>query len=292
MKELSGKTYVITGATAGIGLYTLKTLAKKGAFVIGAGRNPARCEAAEKQVLKENPDADILYLTYDLSSQDEIKKLAKEIKEILDKKGKSLYCLINNAGAFLSRRCETADGIEMQLAVNFLAPFLLTHLLFPLLEKQEGARVLTISSQSHYKTFANWKNVQLKKCYISLWAYKQSKLFTVLFTRELDRRIRVKGLRAFAVDPGVVKTEIGSKHTNFISDCIWRIRRIAAVSIEKGAATAIHLAAAPDIKDGEIYWRDCKTCKSAKNSYNADYMKRVWEIGETLCNIKSEDYGI
>ena len=293
MNDLTGKACVVTGSTAGMGLYTLTELARMGARVIGIGRSPERCEKARESVLKEIPKADVTFLTADLSSQQQIKNLSGEIMQILNSKGDgSLYCLINNAGTFASRYTPTVDGIETQLAVNYLAPFLLTHLLFPALEKQQGARILTVSSESHYKTFVNWRNVQLKKCYVSLWAYKQSKLFTVLFMRELDRRIKYKGLHAFAVDPGLVATEIGFKGTDLFGKFVWHIRKKLAVSVSKGAATAMLLASRPDICAQEIYWRECRECKAAHNSYNKKYMRRVWDLGEKLCRIKSEDYGI
>lgn len=293
MNDLNGKTCVVTGSTSGMGLYTLTELARMGARVIGSGRNEERCKKAKESVLNEVPDADVTFLTADLSSQQQIKNLSEEIMHILYTKGDgSLYCLINNAGTFASRYSPTVDGIEIQLAVNYLAPFLLTHLLFPSLEKYNGARILTLSSESHYKTFVNWKNVQLEHCYVSLWAYKQSKLFTVLFMRELDRRIRGRGLRAFAVDPGLVATEIGFKGTDLFGKIVWHIRKKMAVSVPEGAATAVLLASKPEIFGDEIYWRECKECKAAANSYNEKYMRRVWNLGEKLCHIKSESYGL
>lgn len=293
MGELSGKICVVTGATAGMGLYTLKKLASMGAAVIGTGRDKARCEKARLEVLSEVPASDVTFLLADLSSHTQVKKLAQEIGKLLSEKcDGSLYCLINNAGTFASRYTPTEDGIEMQLAVNFLAPFLLSHLLFPVLSKHPGSRILTVSSDSHYKTPVNWKNPQLKGCYVSLWAYKQSKLFTVLFMRALDRRVREKGVHAFAVDPGLVKTDIGFKDTDLLSRSIWRIRRKLAAPVSEGAATMLHLASKPCPDCKEIYWKECRECRAAQNSYSEKYMRRVWKLGEKLCNIRSEDYGI
>jgi NAD(P)-dependent dehydrogenase (short-subunit alcohol dehydrogenase family) len=293
MKELEGKFCVVTGATAGMGLYTLKELAKKGSHVIGIGRSEQRCEAAKNEVLAEIPGAQVDYLIGDLSAQAHIRKLAMDIRALLHAQGDdSLYCLINNAGTCAGHYIATDDGIELQLAVNFLAPFLLTHLLMPALKKKPDARILTVSSESHYKTIVNWNNVQLKHCYISLWAYKQSKLFTVLFMRALDQRIRPLGLRAFAVDPGLVNTDIGYKDTGWIEHIVWSLRKKMAVTIPEGSATAVHLACAPENGCKEIYWRDCKERKAAANSYSEKNMRRVWALGEKLCNIKSDDYGI
>lgn len=293
MNELTGKFCVITGATAGMGLYTLTELAKKGARVIGIGRNAERCEKAKVEALSQAPGADITFITADLSSQAQIKTLATQIINVLNTQGDgSLYCLINNAGTCAGRYIATEDGIEMQLAVNFLAPFLLSHLLLPALRKNEGGRILTVSSESHYKTIVNWKNVELKHCYISLWAYKQSKLFTVLFMRALDNRIRPLGLRAFAVDPGLVNTDIGFKDTGWIEHIVWNFRKKMANTIEEGSATTVHLACKPGLDCEEIYWRECKQRKAAANSYSKKNMKRVWALGEKYCHIKSEDYGI
>lgn len=293
MDDIKGKACVVTGATAGMGLYTAKELAKKGAVVIGTGRNAERCEKARREVLAEAPEADVTYLTADLASQGQIRRLASDILEILDQKTSGgLYCLVNNAGTFASKYTKTEDGVEMQLAVNFIAPFLLTHLLFPALLKCPGARVLTVSSESHYKTPVNWKNPQLRHCYVSIWAYKQSKLFTVLFMRALDRRVRDKGVRAFAVDPGLVSTDIGFKDTDFVSRLVWHIRKKMAVPIAEGAATSVLLACGPVPACEEVYWRECRECRAARNSYSGENMRRVWEIGEKFSGVRSGDYGI
>ncbi|HHW12034.1 MAG TPA: SDR family NAD(P)-dependent oxidoreductase [Firmicutes bacterium] len=113
-------------------------------------------------------------------------------KQIRDERNGVLDVLINNAGTFSSWFMTTDEGFELQLAVNHLAPFLLTHQLMPLLMAAPAGRVISVSSGSHYGTIMYWKDLQLRKHYNSLWAYKQSKLANVLFIAELDRQICLK----------------------------------------------------------------------------------------------------
>ena len=162
-KKITGKTIVVTGATSGIGLATANALAGRGEFVIGVGRSQTRCQEAMSFIKKNYPQADLLYLVADFSSLKQVKRLAAEIKEVLASRGRGLDVLINNAGTFCSWYTTSAEGHELQLAVNHLAPFLLTHELMPLLRKAPAARILTVSSGSHYGTWINWRDIQLRR---------------------------------------------------------------------------------------------------------------------------------
>jgi NAD(P)-dependent dehydrogenase (short-subunit alcohol dehydrogenase family) len=132
---MGGKTVVITGATSGIGLASMVALAREGASIIGVGRNEERCLAAKKLVLKECPQAQVDYLLADLSLQSQVRMLAEDIRSTLNNMGRKwLDVLVNNAGLYSGKLVWTKDGIELTLAVNHIAPFLLTHELLPLLK--------------------------------------------------------------------------------------------------------------------------------------------------------------
>ena len=208
---LTGKYVVVTGASSGIGWQAALDFAKAGARVIGVGRNQERCESARAQILHACPQAKISFLVADLGSQAQVRRLALEILAILDKENDGrLDVLVNNAGLSSQKRIITEDGIEQTFAVNHLAVVLLTYLLLPALKKSPDSRVLTVSSNSHYKTWFNPLVEKNPRIYFGLWAYKVSKLSNVLFTQRFNRMMGGTP-PAFAVDPGLVATDIGLK---------------------------------------------------------------------------------
>lgn len=284
------KIVVITGATSGIGLATARELAGRGAFVIGTGRSAERCEKAEEEILKFFPHARLCFLTADLSSLSEVARLAAAIKEKLAADGfDHLDVLINNAGTVSSWYVSTVDGFELQFAVNHLAPFRLTCELLPLLQKSAAGTVIGVSSGSHYRTKINWSDIMLRKHYNCLLAYKQSKLANVLFATELNRRLSgtVSRIRAYAVDPGLVNTEIGLKGTDGLVKRIWKIRSSSGTSVEQPASSISFLAAEPAARRMEgVYWKDCVPLKPSRYSQLEEAGSRLWELSERMCGVK------
>lgn len=283
------KTVVITGATSGIGLAAARSLAAKGCRIIGVGRDDARCAAAKAAILVEHSEAQVTYLVTDLSSQRQVRALAAQIRQLVEADGGRLDVLINNAGTVSTWYLATEDGYETQFAVNHLAPFLLTHELLPLLRRSGEARILTTSSGSHYRTRIHWRDVMFRRGYNCLWAYKQSKLANVLFTRELNRRLGSEtGLRAYAVDPGLVDTAIGEKATSGIVRLIWRTRRRHGIAPEEAAKTIVHLATVQALEaPGASYWKECRPVRPSRYSEREDAMRRLWELSERLCGLHS-----
>ena len=208
---LTGKYVVVTGASSGIGWQAALDFARAGARVIGVGRSRERCENARERILHACPQAKISFLVADLSSQAQVRRLAGEILAILEEEHEGkLDVLVNNAGLSSQKRILTEDGIEQTFAVNHLAVMLLTYLLLPALKKTPGSRVLTVSSNSHYSTWFDPKIEKKPLFYFGLWAYKVSKLSNVLFTQRFNRMMGGTP-QAFAVDPGLVNTDIGLK---------------------------------------------------------------------------------
>jgi len=288
--NMKGKTVVITGFTSGIGLATAKVMARNGAFVIGVGRSESRCRQAEKIIKSEYPESKVSYLIADLSSLKQVRELACNIKKLAEKEGNGIInVLINNAGTFSSWYVSTSEGFELQFAVNHLAPFLLTHELLPLLQKAPAARIITVSSGSHYRTRIHWNDIMLRKHYNCLLAYKQSKLANVLFTIELNRRLgQNSNVRAYAVDPGLVNTDIGLKGTVGIARWIWKKRSRGGVPPERPAQSIAFIAGEPSIQDRtEVYWKDCKPMKPSRYSQKPEAALRLWEISAKICGIHS-----
>lgn len=288
--DLKGKNIVITGATSGIGLATALELAGRGAFVIAAGRSEEHCKQAEEIILNKHPEATVTFLAADLSSQRQIRELSLKIKQMDEVRERGcIDVLINNAGAFSSWYVSTEEGFELQWAVNHLAPFLLTNELLTLLKAAPAARVITISSGSHYRTRIHWKDVQLRKHYGCLKAYKQSKLANVLFTREMNRRLGpASNVRAFAVDPGLVNTGMGLKNTTGIARFVWKKRRHKGVQPEAAASAIVYMAGEPSIQNScDIYWKNGRPLKPSRYSHRTDAALRLWELSEKMCGINN-----
>jgi NAD(P)-dependent dehydrogenase (short-subunit alcohol dehydrogenase family) len=299
--DLSDKTIVVTGATSGIGLATATELAHRGAYVIGVGRSQERCELAETKIRTVAPEARVTFLMADLASQKQVRELAERIRRKAASEGKSarIDALINNAGTFSGWFIATAEGFELQLAVNHLAPFLLTHELMPLLKAAPAGRVITVSSGSHYRTRINWNDIELRRHYNCLRAYKQSKLANVLFSFELNRRLRANArgpnatVRGFAVDPGLVNTEIGLKGTSGLVKWIWTKRRQGGVDPAAGADTSLYLASEPSVQTVEdVYWEKRRPKRPSRYSQRIDAAQRLWEVSERMCGVNSADYGL
>jgi len=286
------KTILITGATAGIGLAAAKGLAGRGAFVIGVGRSVEKCSQAEDQIREAFPHAQVVFLLADLASQCQVRDLAAQAHRVIQTQPQGcLDVLVNNAGAVSSKYTETQDGIETQFAVNHLAPFLLTHELKPLLLAAASGRVLTVSSMSHYHIRMHWGDLMYRVGYNTLIVYKQTKLANVLFTAEFNRRVdSTSSLRAYAIDPGLVNTEIGLKGTDGLARWFWNWRRSKGDSPEKGAETIVYLASEPHIHPpDEIYWKAKKPKQASHAALNRQDANRLWQISERLCGIDQDE---
>ncbi len=282
-------TTVITGATSGIGLAAAIALAEKGTAVIGIGRSAEHCKSAEQAVRGAQPSgAYTAFLVADLSLQKEVRRVAGEIGATLQAWGRPyLDVLINNAAAVPFWQTLTPEGFDMQWALNHLAPFLLTLELLPALSAAPSARVITVSSGSHYSGRLDWPDIQMRRHYNPLRAYNQSKLANVLFTLEFNRRYGESSrLRAFAADPGLVNTEIGLKSNSMLARWAWSVRRRGGVTPETAARGLVFLACEPAIQDSpEIYWKDGKPKKPSSHALNAQSAKQLWELSAQMCGV-------
>ena len=277
---------VITGATSGIGLAAMVAMAGQGIRLIGVGRDRIKCEAAQANVLQACPGARVEYLVCDLSLQAQVRQLARDIGNRIER----LDILFNNAGSVSSHYMTSEDGVELQFAVNHLAPFLLTHELMPLLRQSEQGRVITTSSGSHYGARLDFNDLFMRRHYSCLMQYKRVKLCNVLFTAELNRRLgEGSTVRAIALDPGLVKTDIGLKGTSGIEKIFWKYRMRGGTRPEVPAACALFLATNPVVSvSGEIYWRDCKPKRPNPYALREDTAKLLWEASERFCRFSSQ----
>ena len=285
---MKDKTVVVTGATSGIGYAVAGLLMSQGAFVIGVGRSAERCREAEARLSAAHPEGSTTYCVADLSLQSQVREAAAQIREILSSDGVPwLDGLVNNAGTFTYQFTLTPEGFETQWAVNHLAAFLLTHELLPQLQAARAARVVTVSSMSHFLGRMHWDDVQLQRGYNGLRAYRQSKLANVLFTLELDRRVGAGSrLRAFAADPGLVNTDIGAKGNPGFVGWIWKRRAASGMTPEESARGVAYLVSEPSIQDApEIYWKHGRPKTPGRNALDGAAARRLWALSEQMCGV-------
>lgn len=277
------KTIVVTGATSGIGLAVCQELLKNGCRVIGLGRSEKNCQAAQEKLLALHPTANVTFFCGDMMQQPEIRRLAREIRRELEQTGGALHAFINNAGGFRNWYMTTGEGYEQQFALNHLAGFLLTHELLPNLIKA-GGRILFTSSGSHKMTRMNWKDIMFQKRYRPLYAYKQSKLCNMLTAYALNDRFSNSGIRAYGIDPGLVRTEIGNKNTGKLVDFIWKLRSRHGVDPSVPAKIFWELIQCTPEAEGLYYGLIGSLKTSGEVSQkNAD---RLFEVSEKLCGIR------
>jgi NAD(P)-dependent dehydrogenase (short-subunit alcohol dehydrogenase family) len=237
---------LVTGANAGIGLYTALGLVRAGFRVVMAGRDAARLERARRMVVERSGGARIEAVLADFASLAAVRGLADQVLTGYDR----LDVLVNNAGLIAPRLQLSADGYELTLAVNHLAPFLLTNLLLDRLRAsadpdKSGARIVTVASQAHRGARIDVAALAGREDWSPLRAYGRSKLCNILFTRALARRLAGSGVVAACLHPGVVATAIGDR-AGGIAGFGWRLVKPFLVTPEKGAATSLFLATTPD----------------------------------------------
>ena len=219
------KTVVVTGATSGIGYAVCQALLRDSCRVLGIGRSDESCRAAEETLRAGACGGDVTFFAADLMLQGEVRAVAGRIREALEStNGGRLDALVSNAGCVRSWYMTTPEGYEHQFALNHLAGVLLTNELLDALLKGSGIILLT-SSGSHKMMRVNWNDVMFQRRYRPLMAYKQSKLCNMLFARAVNDRFAGKGIRAYGIDPGLVRTDIGCKNTGGIVDYIWKRRK-------------------------------------------------------------------
>ncbi|MEN6338572.1 MAG: SDR family NAD(P)-dependent oxidoreductase [Clostridiaceae bacterium] len=280
-------TVLITGATSGIGLASALELARNGFRILGIGRDQSRCELAKQQILNETSSAEAEFFCADLMQQREVHRVADEIVAYLNEScGGDLFALINNAGCVRSWHTTTEEGYEQQFALNHLAGFLLTYRLLPYLLKAQG-RVLMTSSGSHRHMKMRWNDLMFRRGYHPLLAYKQSKLCNVLFAKGLNDRFAWQGLRAYAVDPGLVCTEIGCKNTGGLVDFVWKRRSKHGVSPEIPAKTYAYLCMTDSAPEG-IYYYLSKEAPFSRE-VNWENAARLFRLSEQLCGIQYDE---
>ncbi len=279
-KSMQGKICLVTGATSGMGTETALGLARLGATVVLVARNKQKGEETLREMKRQSDNEDIDLLLADLSSQQEVRKLAAEFKA----KYQHLHVLVNNAGAVFSKRQTTVDGLEMTFALDHLAYFLLTNLLLDTIKASAPARIINISSQVQGIGKIHFDDLQSEKSYsmFGSTAYGQAKLANVMFTYELARRLQGTGVTVNAVGPGPVATNFGMSNGGIFARFTALVSRYGKTPVD-AAKTAIRLASAPELggETGKFYYNE-REIPSSKLSHNVATQKRLWDVSEEL----------
>jgi NAD(P)-dependent dehydrogenase (short-subunit alcohol dehydrogenase family) len=295
--SLAGKSAVITGASSGLGVETARTLANAGAKVLLLARDKEKVEAVAQQLRDDCPGASISTATMDLADLDSVRNAAQQIVADMP----SINLLINNAGVMACPLGRTAQGFEMQFGTNHMGHFLLSCLLAPSLiaASSEGhsARVICLSSAGHRRSNVDFDDPNYEHRDYEKWAaYGQSKTANALFALGFDNKLCKLGVRAFAVHPGVIMTEL-SRHMveddyALLSSSLPEGETFTFKSVEQGAATSIWAATTSFLEYmGGVYLEDCyiadaATSKSSAGveSYAVDHAAadRLWDLSEEL----------
>ncbi|CAD7703156.1 unnamed protein product [Ostreobium quekettii] len=288
----TGKVAIVTGPYVGLGKETTRVLALRGAEVVMAGRSKAKADAAIGEIRKENPGAKLRFMELDLSSLASVKKFAGEFRAT----GLAPNVLVNNAGMGGVPFTLSADGHELHFATNHLGHFLLTGLLLPDLEaaaKASGvqSRVVTMSSAVHHLPYPGGLRLETagpsKEGYDGMKAYGSSKLANILFTRELEWRLRDRksAVTAVCCHPGAVRTDAFRRLNRiFVDAFFWVLSKTVAGyrTVPQGAASQVYLATAKEVDGGE-YYMDCAIMPTSELALDRDLAVKLWEASEEMC---------
>jgi NAD(P)-dependent dehydrogenase (short-subunit alcohol dehydrogenase family) len=282
---MQGKVCLVTGATSGIGLESVRALARQGATVVLSGRDAGRGEAALAEVRRTVPDAKLDLLLADLTSLASVRKLAQDFQSRYSR----LDVLLNNAGLILDRRKVTVDGFEATFATNHLSHFLLTNLLLDLLKASGAARVVNVSSQGHRAgsvDFLDDLNAE-RGGYNGLKVYGNSKLANILFTRALARRLEGTKVTTNSLHPGAVRTGFGLNSEGIFKHLVKLVAPFM-LSAEGGARTSVYLASSPEVEGVSAkYFIKCKVARESRAARDDAAAEKLWRKSAELTGVGS-----
>ncbi|BDP43820.1 short-chain dehydrogenase (plasmid) [Deinococcus aetherius] len=280
-QNMRGKTVLVTGASSGIGLATAQELARRGAAVLVHARDEARGQAAVAQIRRSSANPLVSLVLADLRSPAEVRRLARDVRAQVER----LDVLINNAAIIPAKRELTPDGIEVQFAVNHLAPFMLTNELLPLLKASGAGRIVNVSSEAHRDGVVNLDDLENARQYdrpgfpVAGWqAYSNTKLMNVLFTYELARRLGGTGVTANALHPGVIGTGL----TRTLPGPLRAVYGLVMPRPATGARTSVALASDPALggRSGEYFNEKAQAVPSSDASHDEALARELWSRSE------------
>lgn len=290
-----GKTFFITGANTGIGFETAKAIAGQNGRVLLGCRSPDKGREAIERIKVSHPHADVMFVPLDLADLASVRNAAQIVGQ-----ESRLDVLINNAGVMWTPKTMTKDGFELQFGVNHLGHFALTGLLLPKLMEAANARIVTISSNGHKQGTHDlyWDDLHAEKHYSRTGRYFASKLANLLFTYELDRRLRARGSSTIAVaaHPGGANTDLPRYITGFWGLVLWILTPVIllfANTAEQGAWPTELAATHPDVHGGQYFGPngrgemagEAQEVDSSNASKDLQKAKRLWDLSIELTGV-------
>ncbi|WP_199243460.1 SDR family NAD(P)-dependent oxidoreductase [Hymenobacter sedentarius] len=273
---------LVTGATSGIGKVTATELASMGAHVVLLARNAAKAEATQQEIKAAAGHDHVDVLLADLADLEQVRRAAAEFNARYPR----LDVLVNNAGLiFGAERQLSADGNELGLATNHLGPFLLTALLLKKLQASPAARVVNLASLAHKFAKPNLADIQSAQHYSAARVYANTKLYNIMFTQELARRLRAHGIghvTTNAVHPGAVASNFGDSAGGWLGK-LTQLARPFMLSVEKGAETSIFLASSPEVANVSGGYFAKKKAVPVQHPFNTpEHARQLWKLSEQL----------
>ena len=265
---------LITGATEGVGKATALELAKKSFTIVVAARSANKAEALAKEIETSTGNTSFDYIVADLRSLGQVRRLAETFR----RRYSALDVLINNAGVFLPTRTETEDGYETMFQVNYLSAFLLTNLLLDELRRSEQGWVINLSSSVYSVGKFDPDNLQSERRFSVLGTYAATKLFVLMFTEELARRLTASAVTANAVHPGIVRTRMMLQAPGALR-LITYLSLPFSVSPLEGARTTVYLASSPEVRgiSGQYFAKSRR--RAVKNKFDTPENRGLlWDL--------------
>jgi len=291
VSDLTGRIAVVTGANTGLGLETARVLAARGAKVVVAVRNVDKGRAAAATIVAAHPDAKVTLLPLDLSSLASVREAAARLRSDYHR----IDLLVNNAGVMYTPQSATADGFELQFGTNHLGHFALTGLVLDRMLAVDRSRVVAVSSVGHrILSTIDFDDLEFRNGYNRVAAYGRSKLANLLFTYELERRLRKAGAAtsALAAHPGVAATELTRNSPRALH---W-LAEVATPLLQSplmGALATLRAATDPSAVGGQYYgpggvgelMGHPVLVQSSKRSHDEDLQRRLWHASEKLTGV-------
>jgi len=277
------RSVLVTGSTAGIGFATARALALAGSQVIVHGPDLDTAHLAATRIREQVPDANVEVVAADLTSQVAVRELADTIQDGF----RTLDVLINNAAAVFDRYTTNGDDVELTLAVNYIAVYLLSRLLLPTIERSIDGRIVVVASEAHRGISLDFDDLQSRHGYERFEAYQRSKLADLLFTYELARRVRPRSIAVIAMHPGTSTTKL-FRPRNPVERVAMSILNITARSPQHGADTAAWLATSDEaLRLHGCYIHDRQIVESSDESQDLVTATRLWNATAAMTGLES-----
>ncbi|KAL1488063.1 hypothetical protein ABEB36_015431 [Hypothenemus hampei] len=286
--RIDGKIVIITGGSTGIGFETAKNLASRGGRIILAIRNAEKGKRALEKIKQNYPDAEVIVRLLDMGEISSIKNFVLQLFKDYEK----IDILINNAAVIYQPYRKTVDGYEATLMINYLGPFLLTHLLLPLLNKSENGRIINVSAMAHYNGKLHMDDLNMEKQYNEKDAYSQSKLALTIFTKYLASLLKKTKIVCYAVSPGLVRNtghlqNLPLQRSFWSKLTIWPWIWLFLKNPKQGCQSIVYLAVDPSLGNvSGYYFSDCEVKDPSALVQDVHLAKALYE---KTCNIVDID---